>query len=96
MIENVILFFQVSDIAFTFDLFLPIEEDGETGGQEKGETLLLFCVEMSKEDSQDHEEVILQLDDLRQSAPRVLLKFLESNIILKPEEEDSDVTNEDL
>ena len=31
------MFFQVNDIAFTFDLFLPIEEDGETGG-EGGET----------------------------------------------------------
>ena len=90
------MFFQVNDIAFTFDLFLPIEEDGEPGG-EGGETLLLFSVEMSKEDSQDQEEVILQLDDLRQAAPRVLLKFLESSIILKSEEEeDSDVTNEDL
>ena len=114
------MIFQVTDIAFTFDVFLPIEgERGadclndlvpQTGGSElpgqqreeedKGETLLLFYVEMSQEDSQ--EDAILQLDDLRLFAPRELLKFLESSITLNSDEEEdeddsaSEITLEDL
>ena len=112
---------QVTDIAFTFDVFLPIEGEGttdcldhlepQTGGsdlpgqprleeeeeEDKGVTLLLFYVEMSREDSQ--EDVILQLDDLRLFAPRELLKFLESSITLKSDEEEesaSEAAEEDL
>ena len=111
---------QVTDIAFTFDVFLPIEGEGttdcldhlepQTGGsdlprqprleeeeEDKGVTLLLFYVEMSRDDSQ--EDVILQLDDLRLFAPRELLKFLESSIALKSDEEEdsaSEAAEEDL
>ena len=111
------MIFQVTDIAFTFDVFLPIEGEGgadclndlepQTGGSElpghqreeedKGETLLLLYVEMSQEDSQ--EDAILQLDDLRLFATRELLKFLESSISLKSDEEEdsaSEAAQEDL
>ena len=59
--------------------------------------LLLFLVEMSSEESK--EVAIVQLNDLRQTAPEQLLKFLESNIDIKSdaeESEDSEVKSEYL
>ena len=70
------------------------EEDGEE--EEEMVKLLLFYVEMSSEESK--EVAIVQLNDLRQSAPELLVKFLESNIDIIDEEEndDSDGKSEDL
>ena len=50
--------------------------------------LLLFYVEMSSEESK--EVAIVQLSDLRQTAPEQLVKFLESNIEIIDEEESDD------
>ena len=50
--------------------------------------LLLFYVEMSSEESK--EVAIVQLNDLRQTAPEQLLKFLESNIDIKSDDEESE------
>ena len=58
--------------------------------------VLLFYVEMvppvdNSEEEDEPEEAILQLDDLRVAAPRILLKYLESRLSLESdtcEEED--------
>ena len=58
--------------------------------------VLLFYVEMvppvdNSEEEDEPEEAILQLDDLRTAAPRILLKYLESRLSLESdtcEEED--------
>ena len=72
------------------------EEEGEE--EEEVMKLLLFYVEMSSKESK--EVAIVQLNDLRLSAPEQLLKFLESNIDIKSddeeESEDSDGQSEDL
>ena len=71
------------------------EEDGEEEDEEEVEMkLLLFYVEMSSEESK--EVAILQLSDLRQNAPDQLLKFLESHIDIKSDDEESDRKSEDL
>ena len=56
--------------------------------EEEVMTLLLFYVEMSSEESK--EVAIVQLSDLRQTAPEQLVKFLESNIEIIDEEESDD------
>ena len=69
----------------------PKEDSGEDSEEEDGEEemkLLLFYVELSSEESK--EVGLVQLDDLRQIAPAQLLEFLESNIDIKSEDEESD------
>ena len=69
----------------------PREDSGEDSEEEDGEEemkLLLFYVELSSEESK--EVALVQLDDLRQIAPAQLLEFLESNIDIKSEDEESD------
>ena len=69
----------------------PKEDSGEDSEEEDGEEemkLLLFYVELSSEESK--EVALVQLDDLRQIAPAQLLEFLESNIDIKSEDEESD------
>ena len=51
--------------------------------------------EASLEDKEG-EEAILQLEDLRVAAPKVLLKFLESKLKLQTEESEVDPAIEDL
>ena len=69
----------------------PKEDSGEDSEEEDGEEemkLLLFYVELSSEESK--EVALVQLGDLRQIAPDQLLQFLESNIDIKSDDEESD------
>ena len=71
-----------------------VGEEEEEGGEDSQQMmkLLLFYVEMSSEESK--EVAIVQLNDLRQTAPDQLVKFLESNIDVKSDEEESDDSEE--
>ena len=70
--------------------------EGEAEENNDAIKVLLFYVEMvspvdNSEEEDKPEEAILQLDDLRTAAPRILLKYLESRLSLQSdtsEEED--------